>query len=259
MEAKTKHKAISREAVFQAAKDLFMQGKYPTLAEIRLQLGNRGSKTTIHKYFLQWRDNCVQKTLQENLHISQDSVKTIEKSVLEQVINKQAQQLALYSKELMRHEKNQLELSLENENLAQELFLLKQELKEAQAQKNSFEFAIQEIKAERQSIIEQEFQKKDILIQALREELKQLNQETRKEIIALARKDDDALMEGKIKIMNLNDELKSSHKKNKELNNHNYTLELANTKLSKKLKCYQKMAQEHLSEEIQIQYIPEEY
>lgn len=207
---------ITSKEVFEAAKILAAQSQIPTQETVRTYLG-RGSKGTIHKYLKQWKQSCF-KQVQPKGDLVEPAIGLIEeKNTLIQCLEQQKMKLEYYTKELISAEKRLLSLQEQNQQLIAEKEKLQEELKETAASKNSFEKLYEEIKAERGIMKHSLLNEKDRQIEALRQELRESHRHSLEQIKDLGYAGDEALIQEKVKVVQLEDKLGGLSKKVKSL------------------------------------------
>ncbi len=191
-------KRITQQAVFEAAEAVIAAGRFPKLSDIRLALGNKGSQTTLHKYFTQWKLKRFQKPDNE------DSIQDLlnEKQLLGKAFSQQKVQIERYCNELIQAEKSLIQLKEQNQQLREELSNTQLSLKKMTDIKTSFEQLYQELKLERDTVFEKVTAEKNQLIAELQEELRSINQRALEEIKTVSCEGHDALMLEKVHLIN---------------------------------------------------------
>jgi hypothetical protein len=247
-------KVISKQKVIQAAQSLVENGENPTLAAVRLKLGNQGSLSTIHKHLKQWKDNCFKQIPMEHGSSEQLLAVIENKRILEQAIHQQSAQNEQYSQELIKAERAVLQLKMENQNIQMECSKLRDELKEVISLKKQFENLYHAIKEERHDTYERELGEKNRFIEALQEELKNVNSQAIVEIRNLGYERDDAVMQEKVTIINLQEKIIRITEENKELSEALSKAKALHIETAKKLSFTQKMLQECVPDEAREQY-----
>ena len=245
---------VTQETVIAAAKALVDQGQEPTLARVRAYLGNCGSQTTLHKYLKKWKQACLKSSLYPAGEGSASISILEEKRTLEQRLQQQSLQSEQYAKELIQAEKSLMAYKLENQALKKENNQLQSELKEALALQNHFESLCGTIQEEREAFYNKELGEKNRLILLLQEELKAINLQALTEIREMGYNRDDAIMQEKVKIINLQEKIIKITEENKaslvELNK----IKGAYQKLLRQCNQYQRIVQENVPEEVQKRY-----
>ena len=188
---------ISRQEIYETANSIVAGGRFPKLSDIRNHLG-KGSQTTIHKYFNEWKlgrfsnsdnDQSTEGLLEEN-------------QLLAKALAEQRTQVDKYSKELIQSEKSYMELREQHNLLQKECCNLQHELRDMTNLKSSFELLYQELKAERETVFEQAISDKNRLINELREELKSVNEQALAEVKTISCSAHDELMLEKVNLIN---------------------------------------------------------
>lgn len=238
-------KIISEQQVIDAAKSLTENGVSPTLAAVRERLGRRGSQSTIHKYLKRWKQDCFNQTTMEGDPGERVDRLLEEKRILEQVLNQQKSHSEQYARELMNTEKAVLKLKEQNQQLTLDNSNLQTELKEVTALKNTFELLCQEIQAERGIIFEKLTGEKDRLIDELREEIKVINQQAITEVRNVSYDGHEALMQEKVKMINLQEKVIRLTEQSKQLAIELEKMKALNTQALKELEANKKTAQEY--------------
>jgi len=249
------YKKVTKKDVFKVASSIVEKGYDPTLANVRHFLGERGSQTTLHKYLKEWKQQCFKSALGEERGLGKSQVLVEEKRVLEQVLHQQKIQNEQYSKELIKAEKAILQLKMENQSLQKEIPRLQDELKEMSSLKNHFESLYETIKEERAAVYERELGEKNRFIEALQEELKSVNQQAIIELRNAGYDRDDAVMQEKVTIINLQEKIIRLTEENKWLFNDLNKAKSLNNQTTRKLEFYDKMLQECVPNEVREQYI----
>jgi len=248
-------KIISKQKVIQAAQSIAENGKSPTLSAVRLKLGNQGSLSTIHKYLKEWKENCFKQI--SNVGGSSKELTTVieEKRTVEQLLRQQKLKNEQLSQELIQSEKALLQLKAESQDLEKANILLKNELKELSLQRDHLETLYQEIKAERKALYDRELAEKNRLIEGLQEELKMANQQAITKVREMGYERDDAVMQEKVKIINLQEKSLKLTEDNRILSIEIHKIKALDKQTAQKLEFYRKMIQACVPEEAREQYI----
>lgn len=209
---------ITPQAVFKAAQDLIGKGISPTQESIRAFLG-RGSRGTIHKYLKQWKEECFQKAARGEVPVESQNVSLIlqEKVVLEATLARQIQKNEALSSELFSAER-------EIARLRETHTVEQQQLETLQAACQKLEKDYGQIKAvyegmclERDRAVAVVIEDKNRLLMKLQEELRETHQENLERIRDLSFRDDDLLMQEKIKSLNYEEKIKTLSEEVKKL------------------------------------------
>jgi hypothetical protein len=208
---------ITRENVVEAAKSIVRCGHEPTLAEVRTYLGNCDSQTTLHKYLKEWKRNCLKSAINAGTDLVPPQIVQQEKRILEQALRQQRHQNEQYSDVLIKAEKELLLLKTENQGLKEENLQLQNELRNISSTKNRLEILYQEIKAERDTLYAKEMAEKNRLIEGLQEELKMVNQQAITELRSAGYEHDNAVIQEKVKIINLQEKIIKLGEENRRL------------------------------------------
>ncbi len=191
---------ITAKDVVRAAENLVLQGLLPTPIQIRKYLGH-GSSTTVQKYFRAWQNKCYR-----------DSIATINTADDSEQIG------------VLELEHRITKLKEHNDHLSQELIVIEQELMRLRSLEQGWNAVIKEWEHKTEVLqekltaqelvvanltkvhtdaIEQIINDKNKLIELLRKELKEVNQQGLEQIRAMSYKGHELLMEEKAKNINL--------------------------------------------------------
>lgn len=145
-------RGITQNDVFKAATEIAGDGTMPTTAAVRKKLG-RGSETTLHKYLTQWREIL----LKQAGRIQNSDLSLIkENQILRQNVEQLTNLLTANSAELNESEYN-------NQELKNQITELKKQLYDFQLQKTA---------------IESSMITKDQILESLKDEMRQIHQDT---------------------------------------------------------------------------------
>jgi hypothetical protein len=196
---------IKRTDVFMAAKVIAEQGFIPTQHNVRKYLGC-GSKGTIHKYLKQWKQECFS----HGNSVNKTNLKTInteETRELKQALVKQTSKNEELSSQLIQAEQNLAQIKANYQELNKKCILLQEENLQLSTKKNKYKLSLKSIMADRKAVLDRVLVDKDCLIGSLRQEIAEINRISIEQIKELGRKGDDALIEAKVKSINLQDEV----------------------------------------------------
>ena len=199
---------LNKKTVFEAAGIIATRSKMPTIKLIRMELGG-GSETTIHKYLDHWKKELLQLANQITegtitpLKIAPDSNRD-----LEQALITQSTQTKVLTDQLIQSEKENMTLKDQNESLQSELKAITEKYKALLLKDEHLEKLCQEIKAERAVMAEAIMKDKNNQIQFLQQELREMNKASLEQIKKMGFEGDDALIQEKVKSIQLEDKVK---------------------------------------------------
>jgi chromosome segregation ATPase len=101
--------------VCDAIDDIIARGENPTIARVRVELGDRGSNTTITKYINAWKDN-----YEEKLPIQASPIRKLASDNVHQLVDKIWEQLQQESKATNEKIKQEAQTAIENVNKEKE-------------------------------------------------------------------------------------------------------------------------------------------
>ena len=223
---------ITKADVFEAANILVAKGTEPTQESVRVYLG-RGSKGTIHKYLKAWKWACFQ--AYQNQSAAGDSVGpkkwATEKRRLEEIIKTQMEQNEKISSELVDSELENASLKEQVKKLEKELTQSRENtlLKEGEAK--AVQEALVTLKEERNEVLQHILEDKNQQIESLREEIKALNTESRKEAIEAGYKAQEDLINERVINVNLKEKIKGLEKTVSDLQQRLIQTQIANQRL----------------------------
>jgi chromosome segregation ATPase len=203
---------ITKQKVFDTAKYIALKGIEPTTANVREYLAFTGSQTTLHKYLKEWKLKCFQSYgINGSLDLEQKDLATFkaEKQTLETTITKMEEHNKIVALEFAKTEKLNVELTQKLTHVTTQFHLLEKSQDELKTTQEYMEQMYKELKEERNILIAKMERDKDQLINSLREELKQSHQASLKEITDVSYNGHDALMQEKVKTINLEEKVKS--------------------------------------------------
>ena len=204
---------LTRKMIFDAAKKIASLGKNPTIKSIREMLGGRGSETTLHKYLTQWKQECLKRAsegsgLEEEIknpdfnRVLQEREKL--KEALSQQIHKNevlASELLIAERELARVREMRDQQQKEIDGFQGAFQLLKKEHEQVKV-------AYDQLCQERETTLSSILADKNQWIQQLQEELKETHRENVAKIRDLSFKEQDLLIQEKVKTINYEEKIK---------------------------------------------------
>ena len=204
---------ITKADVFEAANTLVAEGMDPTQESVRVYLG-RGSKGTIHKYLKAWKWACFH--AYQNQSVVGDSVGSkkwaTEKRRLEAIIKNQMEQNEKLSLELVDSELENASLKEQVKNLEKTVVQNEENILLKEADCQAAQEALATLKGERKEVLQHILGDKNQQIESLREEIKVLNTESRKEAIEAGYKAQEDLMNERVININLKEKIKGLEK-----------------------------------------------
>lgn len=207
-------KGVGKQQVFKVAKEIVATGGLPTATQIRSVL-TTGSMATIQKYLQEWKKACFSKSnfdLISNTETQAYQKLIEEKRILEDSFNKQIKQNEHYARELINAEKANIFLKEENNQLQVQLQAVQLELKESRAINNTLEQITTEIKNKLENNDNKTIQNLQQTIEALKVELKKLNETSLEALREASTKGHEALMQEKVTGINLQAKVDSLYK-----------------------------------------------
>lgn len=237
---KRKSSHLNKKGVFEAANRLAAALKMPTIKDLRAQLGGSGSETTLHKYLNQWKiallkmaPNLENDSVPDNekLRISKEEKKTLEQAFKDQLSEKK-----ILSVELIESEKENLNLKIQNQHLEKDLKAITAEHKTLALKSEHLEKLCQAITAERQAIASAVLHDQSQKIEALQQELRQINKDSLEQIKKMGFEGDDAVIREKVKAIRLEDKINILSEQLKSLEKTLKTEKEANQSLRQQLK-----------------------
>ena len=198
---------VTKQEVYKAANIIAAKQLIPSITELKKLLG-RGSTTTIHKYFKSWKQECYQRgSNTSGVDLIKYNTITEEIHTLKQTLNKQTSKNAQLSTQLIQAEQNLAQLKETHQTLFNAFNLLKEQALLLEAEKEKYKTALESVMAERDQVLATVLNQQNQLIESLRQELKEVNQISIERVKELGRKGDDALIEEKVKSINLQEEI----------------------------------------------------
>ena len=223
---------VMLEQIFTVASNIINTGKIPTLDQVRCYIGT-GSKTTIHKYFKQWKYECLKKgsaVLNKIQQIDQEQLNykelVEEKSTFKKMLNKQKEQNEYYAQELINAEKANIALKEENHQLQNANQGLQLKLTAAESTNHALDQVTKKIQNELNLNTNETIKKMQQTIDNLRTELKTLNEISLIAVRETSSKGHETLMQEKVTSINLQAKIDLL---TKELLENKKQLELANS------------------------------
>ncbi len=182
--------SVSAESVFAVANEIAKTGNMPTVSQVRIDLGNKGSTSTIHKYLTQWREMLLKHAGRvnepQNLSLAKENL------ILRQNVEQLTNLLTTNSAELNDAEYKIHEL----------------DNKIADLQKQNHEDQI------RIAVLENTVNTTEKILEGLKDEMRQIHQDA----VEMIRQNSDnfhlQLMQEKIKVMNLEERLRTQASNN---------------------------------------------
>ena len=218
-------KKVTSQEIFQVAAELAAQEKMPTIASVQVALGGRGSVVTIHKYLKQWKKRCLALASTTQKHGPKDPRESTacmdQQGRLEALLENQATQHKMVVAEFIRSEKEVIDLKNENNALQEALKALDQKNREVVLKSEHLEKLCESIQAERRAMAEAIAQNQQKYIESLQQELREVNQYALAKLKTMGYEGDEALMAEKVRVIHLEDKLKSLEsdlKKQKAMN-----------------------------------------
>ncbi len=204
---------ITAKEIFKVAETLVAQGKTPTQDTIREYLG-RGSKGTIHKYLKQWKQNCFKKGSLNSNTIDLMDPKTFfeEKDVLDKTIQKQLDQNEQLTAQLVDTERRLNQVQEKNQQLMVELEYFKRQYTSLEAEHKILQEAYQVLREGQNKALQTLIEDKNQLVESLRQELREVNQASLAQVREMGYQGDEALMEEKVKSLNLQEKVSALEK-----------------------------------------------
>jgi len=195
---------VTKKEVFNLAQVLAAKNYALTTANIREHLGDRGSRTTLHKYLTQWKELCYKSGTDKGSAKSSQEI-----SDLEEIINKQQEQIETISHEFIQLENNHGELkeTLEQTEVTAKSLGERNTILEVENQKLAELYA--SMVKEREATISQVLEDKNQMINSLREELAEVYKISIESIRQTDPRGHEALMQEKVKVINLEEKLRS--------------------------------------------------
>lgn len=251
---------LTKQAVIEAASHLAATGIFPTLAAVRKQLGGRGSQSTIHKYLKQWTQACIQRGAMGVSTLDPAEIQSLltEKYKLEKIIAKQIEQNTVLSAQLITAEKRIIEAQEKGKQSEIELQNLREQLLQAEVKYQAIEGAYQAMREEREVVLQTILEDKNQQIEALKQELQEVNNVTLTKVIEMGYRGDEALMDEKIKTLNLQEKVSALDKLVASLQQQLLREQQANQPLRNEIERNKRLIEKSLSfEQLQITSIEE--
>ena len=204
--------ALNKRMVFDAARSIAASSEMPTLKNIREYLGGKGGETTLHKYLSQWKIELLKIAVRiedpSALEREDTTFLLQQKNHLERALSDQTTQNKIISAELIKSEKENVVLKDEAQVLKQDLQRNTEENKILALKCQHLEKMCQKIEADRGIIAESIMRDKNKQIEALHQELKEVNKYSLDKVKSLGFEGDDALIRERVKSIHLEDKLK---------------------------------------------------
>jgi chromosome segregation ATPase len=182
--------SVSAESVFAVANEIAKTGDMPTVAQVRADLGNKGSISTIHKYLTQWRAMLLKHAGRvnepQNLSLAKENL------ILKQNIEQLTNLLTTNSAEL-----NDAEYKIQE---------LDNKIADLQKEKHEDQIKI--------AVLETAVSTTEKILEGLKDEMRQIHQNA----VEMIRQNSDnfhlQLMQEKIKVINLEEKLRAQTSSN---------------------------------------------
>ncbi len=252
-------KGVSKQQIFEIAKEMVFSDQLPTAIKIRAKL-TTGSMATIQKYLQEWKKTCFSKAsivLTPNTETQEYHELIEEKRVLTESFNKQTKQNEYYAQELINAEKANIALKEENRQLQIANQESQLRITGAEAANNALERVTQKIQNELDFSTNETIQKMQQTIDDLRAELKKLNETSLSALRDTSTKGHEVLMQEKVISINLQAKIDSLNKEllesNKQLNATVMKSQVQTGSLLRQIEQLEKIIQEHLSLEKLLQ------
>ncbi len=201
-------KIVTKTDVYTAANFIASSGEVPTIAAVRGAMGGRGSETTILTHLQTWK--------KERLLQSQGIVVLEGNTTLETAEETRQLRLALkqqmdhnenYAEELINAEKELAKLKAENQELQTSNQQLQEKLLEVTNLKDLLATLCHELKTNFSNDLEKVINDKNKLIGELQQEIRDLNQVSIQMVRQTSSDGHDALMQEKVKVLNLEEKV----------------------------------------------------
>lgn len=195
--------SITKEDIFEAANKIASTGVMPTTAKLRNIL-RRGSETTLHKYLVEWKQRLLQNADRighKDLSYKKESI-----TLRDNLANLQ-ESLQNLTIELGNTEEREQSVIRENQELLQNKQALELDNIKLSEQVTRMYSVVDEIKNEREAAINLIIADKNQQILKLENELKELHSSYLDSLREQSSKSHDALMDEKVKIINLQHEV----------------------------------------------------
>lgn len=176
-------RGITQDDVFKVANEIAVTGEMPTREAIYKKLG-RGSGTTLHKYLTEWRTML----LKHAGRVQNSDLPLIkENQVLQQNVEQLTNLLTTNSAELTEVENKLQEFKNQMRELSRQLYDLRME----------------------KTALESSMATKDKILESLKDEMRQIHQDSIEAIRQNADRFHEQLMQEKIKVINLEEKLRT--------------------------------------------------
>ncbi len=248
-----KNRVLNKKVIFEAANRIAASLKMPTIKDIRAQLGGCGSETTLHKYLNQWKSELLKIASKMGNESALDDEKLAsgrdEKRTLEQTLNSQLSEKKMLSLELIKSEKENLNLKIEIQHLEKELKAITEEHKTLTLKCEHLEKLCQAITQERQAIASVVLCDQNQKIEALQQELRQINKDSLEQIKKMGFEGDDAVIREKVKTIQLEEKINILSEQLKSLEKTLKIEKEANQSLRQQLKDQKAFRQKMVTQE----------
>ena len=200
---------LSKQRIFDVAKEIAAKNQLPTARKIRAILAT-GSITTIQKYLQEWKKQCFKQVYGENNIVSSNlETNLIEKyKVLKLELQKQLSHNETYAQELMRAETTLIKLTETNQQLNITVSKLQNDLDTVTKEKVILEDCYQKLTKEIVSNRDATILQQEQTIESLRQEIQTINQTSFNAIQQVSFAGHDALLQEKVKTLNLAEKVK---------------------------------------------------
>ncbi len=202
-------RGITQNDVFNAALAIAEAGNFPTIQSVRAKIGS-GSLVTIHKHLLAWKQ---ERLLRPAVKIapSKNAVKAKEvlaqKLELEDALKSQIEQNTTLSSKILEVEHTNAEQAEQITLLESQLRSLRTENHELQIKNSSHDEVIAELKNSYLEMLESVRSEKNVEIENLKAELKEVHLAALEMVRKTSADSQDALMNEKVKNINLEDKI----------------------------------------------------
>lgn len=248
---KRKNSPLNKKAVFEAANCLAAALKMPTIKDLRAELGGSGSETTLHKYLNQWKVALLKMAPNLENDSQPDNEKwgilKDDKQALAKAFEEQSAEKKILSVELINSEKENLNLKLQNQRLEKDLKVMTEAHKILTVKCEHLEKLCQAITQERKAIAAAVLEDQNQKIEALQQELRQVNKDSLEQIKKMGFEGDDAMIREKVKTIHLEDKMNSLTEQVKALEKNLKIEKEASESLRQQLKNQKALTQKMLN------------
>jgi len=255
-------KIVTKTDVYIAANFIASSGEIPTIAAVRGALGGRGSETTILNFLQAWKK---ERLLSNQVPIVENGTPvdlSEENRQLRYALKQQMANNENYTQELINAEKGNVKLQSDNQQLQVSNQQLQEKLIEVTNLKDTLATLCHELKIGFSNDLEKILAEQNKLIDKLQQEIRDVNQASLKVVQQTSFDGHDALMQEKVKTLNLEEKIGQLQKQLDHQQNEALMIQKAwqarNQPLLKQLAWQKQLIADLIDPESLKNYVPKE-